>query len=129
MRKITIKNTIYILIIFFIFSISLYAQSDNVLYSKIIDENKTEISEKKLIERISKLQQNLNESQRKDIQIISKVLLANLYAKKTKDISNKCTKLYDEALLLVKQSNNIGLQIWVESEIGFYFYKFLFLFV
>ena len=66
----------------------------------------------------------MNESQRKDIQIISKVLLANLYAKKTKDISNKCTKLYDEALLLVKQSNNIGLQIWVESEIGFYFYKF-----
>lgn len=25
---------------------------------------------------------------------------------------------------MVKQSNNIGLQIWVESQIGFYFYKF-----
>lgn len=123
-KKKTIKNSLYILIIFFVFSINLYAKADNILYTQIIDENKIEISDKKLIENINKFQQDLDNSQRKDVQIICNVLLANLYAKESTDVNKKCNILYADALSLVKQSNNIGLQIWVESQIGFYFYKF-----
>lgn len=92
--------------------------------TKIIAENKTIVSDIKLIENISKIQENSNISDSKNIQIIYKILLANLYAKESNDINEKCTRLYNESLSLAKNSNNIGLQIWVESQIGFYFYKF-----
>jgi len=118
------KNLFSLIIFFFVFGNTNWAQSNNTLFTKIIDENKTEISEKNLKQKFSLLIENTSKSDKNNLIIIYQVLLANLISKQGNDINTRSTHIYNDALLRVEQTDNLGFQIWVESQIGFYYYKF-----
>lgn len=106
------------------FSNFTFAQSGNILLTKIITENISIKSESELIQKFSKKKDDLSFPEKNELDVICKVLLANLISNQENNISKKSLDLYENALKIANESNNIGLQIWVESQFGFYFYKF-----
>lgn len=123
-NKKSIKSIIYILFCFLFFGNNVVAQDENKLYTKFILENNSIENESELFQNFSKIKEHLKCSEKNDFAVIYKVLLANLFSNKENDVSKKCLDLYESALKNVNSSDNIGLQIWVKSQIGFYFYKF-----
>lgn len=117
------RNLVGLIFVFFVFTQVHFAQSEQTFYTKIIEDHKSNIYPITFDEWL-KLIPNKNKINRKELEIIYKVVLANEISNQKNKINNQATNYYEEALLLVKQTNNIELQLWVESQIGFYYYQF-----
>ncbi len=96
---------------------------DQIALEKIIFQNRD-------VEDSLQLQLNFNEINRQSTsnfkqknQIIYQVLLANIYAQNYDKLNVKSESLYNSALKKAKKLDS-NIQIWVNTQFGFYFYNF-----
>ena len=62
--------------------------------------------------------------EQKELSILQKVFLGDLYSKQIDNLNHESSKLYEEAAILAASTKNKALQIWVYSQTGFYFYTY-----
>lgn len=58
------------------------------------------------------------------LKAIYKTLSAELYTRSIDQLNDNSQYLYKEAVELAKQSQNIGLTIWTQTQLGFYYYAY-----
>lgn len=62
--------------------------------------------------------------EQKELIILQKVFLGNIYSLQTDRLNCESSKLYKDAALLAASTKSKALQIWVYTQTGFYFYTY-----
>lgn len=87
----------------------------------ILEKTTTQHALKASVKSISK---KASAQEQKELMILQKVFLGDLYSKQIDSLNHESSKLYEEAVTLAASTKNKALQIWVYTQTGFYFYTF-----
>lgn len=112
----------------FIFSLLFsYAQADSFSIhwgDSIISKHKSYTEEDLLTQSFDAIIKSSKIKDTRLLQVIHKALLADLHSKK-EDRKNKLSEqLLKEAVILANQTGNIGIQIWANTQFGYYYYTY-----
>lgn len=77
-----------------------------------------------LRQKLDVLQKGKGKIEQDEILVLYYVFQANLFANAADNLNEKSTFFYDKALTKVLTINNKGLQVWVQTQIGYYYYRF-----
>ena len=68
--------------------------------------------------------EDLPQKQRKELEILRRVFLGALYAQQVDSLNPKSTDLYEQAATMADATENSALQLWTDTNVGFYFYSY-----
>lgn len=124
-----LKTYIYFLIsiLTFIFVTSFSSKNtkeDMIMLEYVINQNK-EVNDSVLLKNnFEKLNSTSNSYLRKNLDVIYYIYLADIYSKQFDKVNSKSNQLYAKANKIVKELGNPGLQIWLHTKFGFYYYNY-----
>lgn len=73
---------------------------------------------------VNSISKKASAQEEKELIILQKVFLGDLYSKQLDSLNHESSKLYEDAALLAASTKNKTLQIWVYTQTGFYFYSY-----
>ncbi|HUH25158.1 MAG TPA: tetratricopeptide repeat protein [Flavobacterium sp.] len=102
-----------------------FAQNQSVdVLQKYLHELESATSENDLNHLTEQLVQQKSKKEIQALRIIQKALLGGLHARKVDSLNHRSTMLYVEASALVDHIENEALQIWTQTQTGFYYYSY-----
>jgi len=123
--KVSIFFTLLLFPFLFLSSFSSINKNDErILIEKIIEQNKNVTDSIQLQNNFKKLDISSTSFLSKSLKSIYQVYLANLYAQTNDKLNKKSNSLFESALKVSKNVNSPELQIWVNTQFGYYYYNF-----
>ena len=123
--KVSIFFTLLLFPFLFLSSFSSISKNDErILIEKIIEQNKNVTDSIQLQNNFKKLDISSTSFLSKSLKSIYQVYLANLYAQTNDKLNKKSNSLFESALKVSKNVNSPELQIWVNTQYGYYYYNF-----
>ncbi|MDM1551067.1 transcriptional regulator [Empedobacter falsenii] len=123
--KVSIFFTLLLFPFLFLSSFSSINKNDErILIEKIIEQNKNVTDSIQLQNNFKKLGISSTSFLSKSLKSIYQVYLANLYAQTNDKLNKKSNSLFESALKVSKNVNSPELQIWVNTQFGYYYYNF-----
>lgn len=103
-----------------------FAQAENptLHWDRILSEHRSDMEEDRLTQSFDALIEGSKIEDRPVLQILYKTLLADLHSKKIDKKNNISEQLFNEALTLAEQTKRVGIQIWVNTQFGYYHYTY-----
>ncbi len=89
-----------------------------------IDQLKNALNEHSINQLYEQAAKGVSEKEQYELKVIKKVFLGALYARQCDDLNDKSTALYKEAVAMAENCKNNALQIWTNTQTGFYFYSY-----
>lgn len=117
-----------LLLSFFILLLSFIAgaaKTSVLSWNDIIENNKKITDRQVLMHRLDSLKQLYKGDDKKVVNVIQLVLLADRWRQEVDSLNTESARLYQDALQLSKQLRDEDLQIWVNTETGFYYYRYM----
>jgi hypothetical protein len=119
------RKVIYILLIFICSLTISYAQSKNSkYYERLIQDLETTSAPDTLMFIYNNFLSTNNYLAQTEEKIIYDVFLAKILANEVEAINSESTLLYNTALSTVSKINNPELKLWVQTQVGFYYYTY-----
>ena len=102
-----------------------FSQDEQTLFlTETISKLQNIATEKEMENAVQEILYATPETNHREVKIVQKVLLAALYARSVDNLNKESTNGYRQACEDVAKINNIPLQIWVNTQAGFYFYSY-----
>lgn len=88
-----------------------------------IGQLKTALNQHSITQLHKQAAKGISEKEQYELKIVEKVFLGAFYARQYDGQNDKSTVLYKEAAAMADGCKNIALQIWINTQTGFYFYS------
>lgn len=114
---------ILLMVMLLIFCTSAFGAQRATKISDFITQNK-DVSQPQIVYNNYKKIKTTNSREKKILNVVRKVVQAEIYSNKLDRISDESVSLYLDALNEAKHINDPGLLIYVNTEFGFFYYTF-----
>jgi len=115
----------YLIIFFLLFcGTSIFANTNSKLVNDFINDNKEILEPAAINKNYLRKAKTVKSHDSQVLQVVSKVLQAEAYSKNFDNINNQSISLYLEALSEAEKINDENLLIYVNTQVGFFYYSY-----
>lgn len=125
LKKVNVFKLITFLVLILFNSFTIYASGKYPDVNAFISQNKNEIDAEILRQKYQIATHNAQNSQQLSaLEIVYKILLADIKIKKADAINSESSNLFNQAFKESEKLGNLGLEAWVATKIGFFYYSY-----
>ena len=95
-----------------------------LFYDQLLGENAAHADTQALKKNLESISKNAGSTQRTEVEIIGKVLLADACVRINEGLNPRSTRLFNEAIALAEKGSNSIFSAWTNMRAGFYYYSY-----